>query len=59
MEILDKALKTQVIDKEHQQSIENDESWGWDSYAFSVKVTPTEANREMKQESGFLLNLDR
>ena len=35
----------QVIDKEYQQSIENDESWGWDSYAFSVKVTPTEANR--------------
>ena len=35
----------QVIDKEYQQSIENDESWGWDSYAFSVKVTPTVANR--------------
>ena len=35
----------QVIDKEYQQSIENNESWVWDSYAFSVKVTPTEANR--------------
>lgn len=40
----------QVIDEEYQQSIENDESWGWDSYAFSVKVTPTEANR--RNETG-------
>ena len=40
-----RLLYIQVIDKEYQQSIENDESWGWDSYAFSVKVTPTEANR--------------
>jgi|TARA_B100001094_G_scaffold282130_1_gene294033 hypothetical protein len=35
----------EVIEREYQQSTENDESWGWDSYAFSVKVTPTEANR--------------
>ena len=35
----------EVIESEYQQSTENDESWGWDSYAFSVKVTPTEANR--------------
>ena len=35
----------QVIDKVSSNPIENDESWGWDSYAFSVKVTPTEANR--------------
>ena len=34
-----------LIENEYQQSIENDENWGWDSYAFSVKVSPTEANR--------------
>ena len=33
-----------VIETEYQQSIENGENWGWDSYAFSVRVTPTEAN---------------
>ena len=35
----------QLIENEYQQSIENEENWGWDSYAFSVKVTPTEDNR--------------
>lgn len=32
----------QLIENEYQQSIENNESWAWDSYAFSVKVTPTD-----------------
>ena len=31
-----------LIESEYQQSIENNEEWSWDSYAFSVKVTPTE-----------------
>ena len=35
----------ELIENEYQQSIQNDESWGWDSYAFSVKVTPTDDNR--------------
>ena len=34
-----------LIEAEYQQSVDNDENWGWDSYAFSVKVTPTDANR--------------
>ena len=34
-----------LIESEYQQSIDNNENWGWDSYAFSVKVTPTEDKR--------------
>ena len=37
----------EVIESEYQQSTENDESWGWDSYAVSYTHLTLPTNREV------------